>query len=272
MRKNVIFLLRGGLGNQLFQICNLATLSRLSDIDFYISDLNTFRLQRGLGGTESLFLPIASLFPRNSPPCILNSSSRPFVNLLVGLNRRLGVPKVIDERFNSFNNLPWLSLFTGYFQDFRIVDQIPTDSLNRVIFLSDSKPNTASHLGRVCIHIRRKDYPTSVSDNFGSDYYSKAIRTFQEMGYNRFDCYSDDINSARQILSCLADNQLRFPETYLALDSITLLREMAGYKNFILSQSSLAWWASYLAFRNNADVRIEGKLPNSLDFTKGHKS
>lgn len=263
----MIFLLRGGLGNQLFQICKLATLSASRDVDFYISDLNTFRLQRGLGGTESLFLPIASLFPTNSPPRILNSNSRLLVKFLVALNNRLSVPKVIDERFDKFNNLPLLSLLSGYFQDFNIIDQIQIDSLNRAILLNDSKNKTGEYSNRVCIHIRRKDYPASISDNFGHDYYSKAIAKFQQMGFRQFDCYSDDVYKARQVLSFLPEEMLRFPEINLQLDSISLLRKMAEYENFILSQSSLAWWASYLAFRNNPKVRIEGRLPRSLDFT-----
>jgi hypothetical protein len=148
------------------------------------------------------------------------------------------------------------------------VNQIPIDSLNRALLLNDYETKKGAYSDRVCIHIRRKDYPASVSEIFDSDYYSCEIKKFQRMGYSHFDCYSDDLNKARQLLSFLPDNNLQFPELNLQLDSIALLRKMAEYENFILSQSSLAWWASYLAFRNNAKTRVVGKMPISLKFTR----
>jgi len=262
----VIFLLRGGLGNQLFQICNLAVLSRSHDAIFYISDLNTFRLQRGLGGTESLSLPISSVFSTTTPPRILKSNSRFFVKFLISANHRFGAPKMFFEKLAELNDLPRLSLLAGYFQDFRIVDQIPIDALNRAILNNLNESAMPETTDRVCIHIRRQDYPQSISKNFGIEYYARAVQKFQDLGFASFDCYSDDISTAKEVLSFLPKGQKQFPETNLGLDSISLLRRMATYRNFVLSQSSLAWWASYLAFRNSPEVRVEAQLPSTLDF------
>jgi hypothetical protein len=219
-----------------------------------------------MGGTESLSLPITSIFPADAPPQILQSKSRYFVKFLVGASNRCGVPNVFDEGLPSFRDLPLISLLTGYFQDFRIVDQIPIDSLNQGILGNLTDSSIPKITDCVCIHIRRRDYPQSVTRNFGIEYYVKAIQSFQDLGFNRFDCYSDDISAAQQVLSFLPQNQKLFPETSLRLDSISLLRKMSTYQNFVLSQSSLAWWASYLSFRNNKDVRIEAQLPPTLNF------
>jgi len=219
-----------------------------------------------MGGTESLSLPITSLFPAGAPPQILQSKSRYFVKFLVGASNRCGVPKVFDEGLPRFSDLPKISFLTGYFQDFRIIDQIPIDSLNKAIVSNSNDLSLPKITDSVCIHIRRQDYPQSVSKNFGIKYYVEAIQRFQDLGFTRFDCYSDDISAAQEILSFLPQSQKRFPETNLRLDSISLLRKMSTYKNFVLSQSSLAWWASYLAFRNNQEVRIEAQLSPSLNF------
>lgn len=266
MNKRVILLLRGGLGNQLFQICNVAVLSGHHEALFYISDLNTFHLQRGMGGTESLSLTMSSVFPANKPPHILKSNSRPIVRCLVGASNRFGLPKLFVEKLDSFCDLPRLSLLTGYFQNFKIVDQIPIDLLNLAILGELIKPDFPKITDRVCIHVRRQDYPQSISKNFGIDYYAKAVRKFQDLGFRKFDCYSDDLSAAQNIFSFLPERQKSFPESKFELNSISLLRKMAMYNNFVLSQSSLAWWASYIAFRNNPEVRIESQLPSVLNF------
>jgi len=270
MIRRVVCLLRGGLGNQLFQICNIAILSRSLEANFYISDLNTFHLQRGLGGTESLSLPISELFPEHASLHVLNSKSRLFVKFLMATSNRLDVPKVLNESHDYFSKLPRLSLLEGYFQDKTIVNQIPIASLNRVFPRAHVKSNINKVADRVCLHIRRRDYPKSISQQFGSEYYRKAVKKFQNLGFTKFDCYSDDLSAAQEILSFLPESQKHFPETQVTLDSISLLQEMAMYKNFILSQSSLVWWASYIAFRNDSKVRIEGKLSSLLDFRNSH--
>jgi len=79
--------------------------------------------------------------------------------------------------------------FVGYWQTFKYIDWCRDYVLERFQLPYKKKE------GSVSIHVRRGDF-LQLRDKHpevGREYYSAAIRYFQEKGYNKFDVYSDDI-------------------------------------------------------------------------------
>lgn len=266
--KSYIFLLRGGLGNQLFQLCALGQLSRHLDLRFYISDVDTHALTRGSGGTESLKLEFDSLFDLKHVPIIMGSRTHYFVKCLIALNKRVNFPMRVYTDSVEPLSLGRFGLVQGYFQNFKIPASYDLSTLNKFIFGQNDKLIKERITNIACIHVRRSDYPSSETSKFGPKYYRKAIENMLSRGINSFDCYSDDIAAAKALFPKNHKIHISFPEHRTKLDSIELLRRMALYDHSVTSQSSLSWWSAYTAFRNNPKVVIESNWNNNLDFLK----
>jgi hypothetical protein len=88
--------------------------------------------------------------------------------------------------------------------------------------------------------------------------------------FNHFDWYTDDLQISKQILSSVkvAPNSIfQFPDEISEFDGYTLLKKLSAYRNYIPSQSSICWWAFFLAQNCGLQPRIfaeKGKFP---DFT-----
>jgi hypothetical protein len=160
----------------------------------------------------------------------------------------------------------------GYFQDFRIPAAYSISTLNTFVFGEETLRSTESFKDIACVHIRRADYPINMIGGYGRNYYSKAIDEFVSLGIKTFDCYSDDLIAAQEIFPKTNKIQVRFPEQHTPLNSIELLRRMSYYKYSIASQSSLSWWSSYMAFRNDPKVVIKSNWNSDLDFLSSSNS
>lgn len=268
--KTAIFLLRGGLGNQLFQFCALGQLSKDIDIRLYVSDIDTHGLTRGSGGTESLELDIGSLFGPGNTPVIMGAKTRTLVRFLVASNKRLGLPSFIYVDDLKTLELNRFFLMQGYFQNFRIPAAFNLSTLNTFIFGSDSLQSSERIKDVACVHIRRSDYPLSGIARYDRNYYLNAIDDLARLGIRTFDCYSDDLVAAQELFPKSNKIKVRFPERESKLTSIELLRKMSLYNYTIASQSSLSWWSSYMAFRNYSKVVIKSNWNHDLDFFRSN--
>lgn len=266
LRNSLIFLMRGGLGNQLFQLCALGQLSKCLDIRFYISDINTHALTRGSGGTESLKLDFYSLFDPTKLPRIMAPRSRSLVKYLLAINKYTSFPRLIYTDTVDNLSIGHSLMMQGYFQDFKIPASYDLRALNTLIFGRNDALKNKRIKEIACVHVRRSDYPSSGISNFGWDYYSNSITKMIARGIKEFDCYSDDISEAKKMFPKNDKIRVNFPELESRLNSVELLRAMAAYDHNITSQSSLSWWSSYIAFRNNPKVVIESNWNSGLDF------
>lgn len=104
----------------------------------------------------------------------------------------------------------------------------------------------------VCVHIRRQDYVYNpIHTNFlgfiGEEYYQKAIHKIITLVVKpKFFIFSDDIDWC---ISNLKINQLL---TFCKIgqeneDVENTLKLMSLCKNFVISNSTFAWWAAWLA-------------------------
>ena len=149
----------------------------------------------------------------------------------------------------------------GYFQDKRFFDPIrpilireftpkhPPLEHNKLLYEAISQPNS------VCVSVRRGDY---LSDTYKKDfyvctpeYYDKAIqRICHSVEKPLFIFFSDDIQWVREHMHVEG-----FQCFYERGDDPVweTMRMMSGCHHFIISNSTFAWWASYLSDR-------EGKI------------
>ena len=230
-------------------------------------NLNTSQMRRGGGRTDLFSLPLSRLSSPSISPQILNGSNRAFVSHLISLSNLLGWPvELTDDNFKG-SRPPGLFLAEGYFQDLQFVQNVSRSDIEALL-LNDTFIEADLNIhNRVCLHIRRTDTSISESSQFDEDYYSTAVRIFLNRGFVEFDCFSDDIEVAKNILPRNLPVSYNFPEVNLPLNSIKLMQKMSNYDQFIASQSTLVWWACYLAKLRNKDVQIIHKWKPNLDFT-----
>ena len=113
-----------------------------------------------------------------------------------------------------------------------------------------------SSTNSTCIHVRLGDYVNvPYYDTFGVEYYIKAIEYMKERTDSTFFVFSDDTEGARKLLSPLSAN-IEFVE-YEGQKTLSDFFLMSQCKNFIMANSSYSWWAQYLG--NDKDIVIAPK-------------
>lgn len=246
----------------------MSNLSRNMGILFLVSDLNTYYSRRSYGRTESFLLPISTLFAANLQPRLLKFESQIPLRIFIGFGTKARFIKRINEaELSTLSRWP-ITVLEGYFQERTPVDELSLVTLNKLIYDGDLRLKVGVPNDRVCIHIRGTDYPESSRKKFNVHYYSSAIKTFENWGYTKFDCYTDDMQFAHHIMRSATNLEVNYPEKSGKLGSIELLRTMSKYKQFICSPSSLNWWAAYISIRNNKTTRVVDQFEKSLSIKR----
>lgn len=227
--------LKGGLGNQLFQIATTYALALRNN------DIACFNL-------ETCYTPLQGKPSYNYKTNILNKVNNVTDFIYSG--------KYNEPKF-SYQELPYSKnvLLDGYFQsekyfiDFKeeIIDlfELPLDSKTKVKeFFNwwgvNDKPISS-------IHIRRGDYLKN--PNFHSvcpiEYYKKAM---ENIGDSYFIFISDDMNWVKDNFK---GNNVIYSTFNDEIDDLTL---MTLCDNNIIANSSFSWWGAYLNRNKNKKV------------------
>jgi hypothetical protein len=229
--------LRGGLGNQLFQLAAAETIAAETGRTFCIVNSTS---------------PVTVHTDRNYFASVLADwATRP----------RLRNPytHVNEPSFLKYN---WCGLpdgnvcLTGYFQNWRY---IPAD-FGRRLRLPECSPLPGAFL-----HIRGGDYVNSWLHDVGLQrgYYRRAIDRFPKDTH--FYVFTNDIPYAKS-LDVLTD----VPHTYITSDEVTSLAQMASCTaGGICANSSFSWWGAYL--NPNRTIVMPNTWFNSNEFyTEGY--
>ena len=252
-RRLRIFLLRGGLGNQLFQIFGIAHLANSSGFDVVLSDYDVRINPRDIKGASSLELSIKKIF---NDECRLYKAGWS-INLFI----RIMNQRMIRDRHFSRINLDHgqkdfgksIAIMYGYLQNLEMIKSFPEQSVRDVFKFSDNgSPDSAV----IAMHIRALDALQHKEMFLDWEYYKKALLEFKSQENLSVDVYSDDTNYARTLCSQLSGYDFRFPEEELELEPIQLLTKLSSYSRIIGSKSTLCWWASFLAQLTQTNVQV----------------
>jgi hypothetical protein len=254
-RKICIFILRGGLGNQLYQLSALAFMAnKLDFIPFvYEYDLRSAR-RNGYGASYRVF-NFDSWFPESRKIRVLEGIEEYLVRVFLSMNRRFKTPTVLTEI--DFENEVMLTkrfvLIRGSFQNKKYPMNLPETFLDS-FFPKNLRAAFRFESGSVAVHIRLTDF---LPENpFDFNYYKRALEVAASTTGSRFECYSDDIGMAIKLLDFPIGATVNWPEEERMLKPEYFLYQFSRYKVIIASKSSLCWWASYISWKSNPNVQI----------------
>ena len=245
--------MRGGLGNQLFQLCGAITLAR--------------KLQARLEVNETAL-------KRHKDPSRQNWVHHLDLTNLIGDTK---INWVSDKRiklfktrtlFNQIEEIDIVNLtkmetnlaFRGWFQDKQFVEglKLTKNSLRpQEITTNFLPPNNSmtSNKDIGAIHMRLGDFHGTSWGVLPISWYEKIFEELNTHGDFHIHIYSDDIDGANEITQKLSPKfEFSFPERDRKLPPHELLWALRNYNTFVSSNSSLSWWASYLNITENPRI------------------
>lgn len=242
----VVVKLMGGLGNQMFQYAIGKKISLEYDKELILD--KTFLLRRDLDITY-----------RDFDLDIFNINNKIVENFVVTNDY-----KVLDEPFNAPNmtnsikniNTNENIYVSGFFQKEYYFKDIRTQILQdfNISIQDDNIKKLESDIlssNSICINVRRGDYVTNQNTNnfhgfHGVEYINKSISEITKKIKNpMFYIFSDDIDW------CVNNLKIDYPHffvdhTYKGNKFSSYLKLMSSCKNFIIPNSTFAWWATWL--------------------------
>jgi len=254
--------LRGGLGNQLFQISAALCLAQACGLPLKV---NTRDLEDSTDHSRGNFLKelaLDKLFNLTNLDCSFISENFLANRLHHRFGRQSG-RSVISTNFDLLEMIgshnPKTYRLKGFFQDLRFVQ--PSIHDNPLITLHTIRSEVAAMSQLVAfektitLHIRLGDFIKNGLDVLSSEYFFSAITEFvSQLGESDFKVvvFSDDIQGARAMLH--GKRELIFPEQACALSPPELLYVLSNARNIVISKSTLAWWAGYIGYLNGNKV------------------
>jgi hypothetical protein len=245
------FLVRGGLGNQMFQAALACVLSeRFGAKPSFLDLTDRARVERGWQLDCFALTPVRmerSLVPAVETGLALVKAIRQFGVLPTS---RVVVENALGD-YVEFNTRPYLvsgywqnpRYFKGFEHEIRALFQLPTSLSAAPGSFLRSKP-------KVAIHMRRGDYvtdPSAQSVHLVCDeaWYQEAWRAM--LGWQpdaHAYVFSDDPDWAR---ACLGEqsNLTYMPFSQVAHPAADLAL-MSQCDHFVISNSSYSWWAAWL--------------------------
>lgn len=276
----IIVNLKGGLGNQMFQYAIGYCLSKKKNTSLYFDtrlmeehkinppprnvprdyDLDVFDIEKKLVKKKDLFKVL--LFSKNYRIRKYTTIVLDKLSLFAFYEKnRLYDQRILDSKYkNLYLDGLWQS--EKYFKHNRDdilkiynFDKIKNNSEN-VNFLNKINFNKS-----ICLNVRRTDFINNPEHNLVNiQYYKKAIQKIQSIIGNDIELYifSDDLDWCKKNFSFI--NKKFFIEHNLAgYKFYNYLYLMSNFKNFIIPNSSFAWWAAWLSEKNDKVIIVPEK-------------
>ena len=244
-RPRVYIILRGGLGNQLHQIAAGVKFAEikggLARIYPHIVDNANNEMRRGFFREFNL----EKIFLGSNLKEVTKLES-----LILRILFRFGSEyckkiEVNDNDFFENRRFSLLYLLRGWFQS---LEYLP-NCLN----LRELAPAISPAPTSYTIHVRLTDYLLMDNNPLTTAYYINSYSLIKNSQKEvTINCFSDDIDSAKKILSEIPN--LHFPEEEKQLSPKLLLQTLSNSSLLICSKSSLCWWASLVVSINGGRV------------------
>lgn len=230
--------LRGGLGNQLFQVFTTISYALQFQTSFFF-----FESSSSITYWNTFFSKLKPfLRPSSSIPLLtfINEPSFIYHGNIIG--------NKIQENKNTYT-----SMLVGYFQSYKYFDTYK-HQITRFINKNVSLNIQIDYENTISMHFRFGDYKqlTNIYHILDENYYSNAIQYLQQQHNNLTNVLyfyepsaEDDVNHIIQIL------QIKFPHIDFQpcnplLQDYEQLLVMSACKYNIIANSTFSWWAAYL--------------------------
>jgi len=289
----IVVILKGGLGNQMFQYALGLFLSKKYHVPLKLDAtfLND-RTPRPHFTFRAYALDIFNLEPNFTFLSRL-SFLLPLPILWLGLSQIksrllsiLGIRPYVRQKNDAFD----ASLFDrggnitvdGYFQSERYFAEAMPEVQNAFGFKEELPSELQSIAHRmeneesVCVHVRRGDY---VSDSvvasslgfIGAEFFDRALAELQKTKtISRIYLFSDDIPWCRANLS-FGDLPVVYEDEFPSKTSGQTFQLMTHAKHFIIGNSTYSWWAAWVGTREaNSGMVIAPALWARAEGIAGH--
>jgi hypothetical protein len=248
-------ILRGGLGNQLFQFYNGLGHSLANESELYIDvnhiheDLNGLRYYE----LNNFELPLDGSGSKHK--VVGESKNEGWLFRFIKQGSRTINLSCIHPSLEILNDnlpreIPKSAIFDGYYQNAKLYDYLLSNPGLLPKLTKFSGPNINKiNLDTTCaITVRLTDYLKfpEIFGNFPYDFYSKAMQDISlNFGINNFDLYSDDIKLAQRLLANVASSNF-FINPIKTKNAMTDFVNISKYKFKIIANSSFSWWAAFI--------------------------
>lgn len=263
----IISVIKGGIGNQLFIYAAGLALSQKFDCELVLDGGSGF----GSHDEYSRDYQLTNYLDIDHPHVHIgyNSRARRFCFRLASRISPLGLQLVQDVDLNGLLEVSSRGEFLtiaretyvldGYFQDWRIPDLVSDTmfrSFNKSSF--DSAKRCFHALCRdektaAAVHLRRFEY-TPEEDDFLRDYCWKLKQALELQGVKQFVVFSEDANLAQLALSIFG-----IKSVWAGLKERTDQEEfflISQFATIAITQSTFGWWAAWLGSKAGATKRV----------------
>ncbi len=258
-------LLKGGLGNQMFQYAlgRVLSISNNTDLELDTSYLDLEIKNVTKRGYDLDVFGVEINYIENNTPFIFKTfKNKTLTNLFLMIRK---VFKVKGQELSySFNpeilNIGRDAYLSGYFQSYKYFEKYKDQIIKDFTF--KNIPNNIEVLGgeisntnSVCVHVRRGDYVgNKLHEVVDRDYYKNGIDIIsQKAKIEKIYVFSDDIAWCEQNLKFNFET-IFVGEEYAGFKNSGHMYLMSQCRNFIIANSSFSWWAAWLAPRQDKMV------------------
>tara|TARA_B110000003_G_C16511047_1_gene481227 strand:- start:2 stop:898 length:897 start_codon:yes stop_codon:yes gene_type:complete len=276
MRQNATIFMKGGLGNQLFQIA-FAQYLKLNNynvninLDFFVND--GYSTPRNLIFPENFFgLKKQTYFEQKKFWLLYKlNHAQNFTFFHDRIKEYTFINDFIDFHEKDVENL----YFNGYWKDLRYLT--PTKALMKNYLRQNQmidnsfKPKNIKNYGM--IHVRRGDFVREGRE-LKIDYYQKSIEILKNNNINKYDIFTDDLEwvnnqkvfkNVHKVFSQKSGMDIKYIKRGInSIDdkneTIETFSSMLKYKHFVTGNSSFAFWAAYLKSDQDSIVTIANPL------------
>ena len=259
-RKIRIYVLRGGLGNQLFQIANGIMTAEKFNFDIVFHDVDVRRNPRDRKGAASLDFPFHNLTDK---VYVYRCGRWMQIPLRIMMSRyfksKLTTNLDIDQL--SLNQKNTFGILQGYLQNLNFRASFADDAISRVI--QGPVPYNKG-ISRIAMHLRAGDSLQHPGMSLSKAFYENALSLVAENPGSIVDVFSDDIHFAQDFCQQLTSFQFNFLEQKVSLSATELLWRLSSYEKIISSKSTLSWWACFLASSTRKDALIISPWDTSI--------
>lgn len=267
----------GGMGNQMFQYAFGRYLSIINntelklDVDFLLErskNINGFVFR---DFDLSIFNIKANFSSKNEvSDLITRSEFKPLniiLNKLIGLKANYKVEQTLNYNPTAMK-FEDNSYIDGYWQSENYFSPIKDLIKKEFSFKHPIQENCKILMGQinstnsVCVNIRRADFVTnSFHGTCDTSYYYSAEKVIKEQIKEPiFYVFSDEIEWCKRNLK-FSVSTIFIEHKYAGTKFQDYLRLMSACKNFVIPNSSFAWWAAYLSL-NESKIVIAPKRWN----------